>query len=468
MALSQQEEAELATLEKKSLNSSEEAELAALEARDKPSGMMDYIGRGLDYENMLTRAPLAQLSGLAKPGEITQAAKLQGRIPDSSELMRRAGVPAGKSLSDVLPSWLNPYEEPEKTRKDTWWPDKGGWFDPTARGLGGTIADITMSPSTYVPFLNMASIPGRLGKALVGAQKAISPSKWLGKGGEALYDSALRPVINEGERRGKTAVSDVFYKSGVWGSPRRWLEKTQEAGTKLKGARDAIMKEADDAGATLNRSEAFKPALDTLKDFRKRKLLDREQASEFIDSIRKKEWLDGTPPNLTDATAWKTQVNKGLPDHVWNQVKHLDEGEKLQQVLSTGLKEGVEKGVERTLSPQKAAEFAQHNSDLGQILSTQKSTLAAAQKSGKNAMDFADWLILSGEAPVVSAPAMWGVKKATDVARTPWAKSTLGYGLRKWGDSKLVGPIADAILRDQFRKQPKNLTNITPDEEKKK
>jgi hypothetical protein len=64
---------------------------------------------------------------------------LRGKAPASSEIMEKLGVPEGKSLSDILPEM---YSESGKGMRL----QKGGLFDPTARGTAGAALDVALDP----------------------------------------------------------------------------------------------------------------------------------------------------------------------------------------------------------------------------------------------------------------------------------------------------------------------------------
>ena len=101
---------------------------------------------------------------------------LKGEAPGSSEIMEKLGVKEGGSLSDIAPSL---YSETGKGLKL----QKGGLFDPTARGVAGLAADIITDPLTY---------------ATAGAAKAIGRGAELAE--EAPRQSALKRIL--GNQRG--------------------------------------------------------------------------------------------------------------------------------------------------------------------------------------------------------------------------------------------------------------------------
>jgi hypothetical protein len=145
MALTPQEEAELASLqhEAQGLSPSEEAELAALQGeagtapktlKEKLMGALQTGVKGLDYAGGATRGAVGVELGLVKPEEYRKALKFQGTFPNSDELLKRAGVPEGAHMSDYLGSL---YEDVPAGSGDhvvdSWMkPNKGGMLDFSA------------------------------------------------------------------------------------------------------------------------------------------------------------------------------------------------------------------------------------------------------------------------------------------------------------------------------------------------
>lgn len=106
-----------------------------LEPIQKPLG---YLG-GLSRE-ALTKTVVEPIVG-KEIGTREQA--LAGEYPQFSEVLKEAGVGPGYSLSDILPAM---YSETGKGIKL----QKGGLFDPTARGVAGGILDVVTDPLSYI------------------------------------------------------------------------------------------------------------------------------------------------------------------------------------------------------------------------------------------------------------------------------------------------------------------------------
>lgn len=164
MASKEEELKELAELE-------ELAQLEALAAQEAPKKEPSLKQRALEgtlqalnYVGGLGRGGVAAAlepvvgKDLVSPEEI-----MTGRVPGSSELMARAGVPEGYSLSDIVPGAFSQTGQGLPLQK-------GGMFDITARGVGGLVGDIALDPTTYV----LPMVKGA-GMAAKGARVALNP-----------------------------------------------------------------------------------------------------------------------------------------------------------------------------------------------------------------------------------------------------------------------------------------------------
>lgn len=219
--------------------------------------------------------------------------------PSSSELMDRAGVPAGAKLSDIAPGYGEPGNSP-------WYqPEKGGLLDPTVRGAGGLATDIAIDPLTYLSMgasaagkqaaqkgaveLATGSTKGLLDRGAGIAQKmgltdltkklaetkagqiavkaATAPTDIIKDLGTRLYRSTILPVEFEGAKYGKKDVADTMYRSGI-SSPLNLRESVSEANSKLIAARDRILTEAGSKGATLDMKNAMQEATDKIAEIR--------------------------------------------------------------------------------------------------------------------------------------------------------------------------------------------------------
>lgn len=233
------------------------------------------------------------------------------RFPDSAELLKRAGVPKGAQLSDVVPSL---YAKPGSMHP-AWQPEVGGAADPSVRGVAGFAGDIATDPLSWLsmggagaakeiagqsaskialeqaareaagpigraanavgdvaaPVGELLSMPGQVAAKLPGGAAATAvaqaPSALLSQVGKKLYKSVIRPVEHQGERFGKQAVSDTFYDAGIK-SPFGIPSKAAEATDTVMNARDALLQKAGEAGGVSSMEAATNTARQKIAEIR--------------------------------------------------------------------------------------------------------------------------------------------------------------------------------------------------------
>lgn len=143
------------------------AQSAPMEQPEEPSlkqRALETALQGLNYVGGLGRGTVAAAlepvvgKDLVSPEEI-----MTGKVPGSAQLMERAGVPEGWSLSTLVPSAFSETGEGLPLQK-------GGMFDPSIRGGAGVVADIALDPTTYL----LPMVKGT-GMAAKGAKVALNP-----------------------------------------------------------------------------------------------------------------------------------------------------------------------------------------------------------------------------------------------------------------------------------------------------
>ncbi len=311
MALTPEEQAELAQLEQQfaapqssGLTPEEEAELAALEAAQAPPEMgtgmkvLTGAGKALDYAGGISRAALANAIDAVKPGkemasykDLLQALKANPfdskapGAPSTAEYLERAGVPAGASLSDDFPGLFNETGDGLALQK-------GGWADPTLRGLAGFAGDIATDPMTYLTLGASAAkkaakaseiaarkgvaqaAPSALSKALTSkpataiARPLDAASEFVGK---KIYKSGLKAIDQEAAKFGKAPVSDLLMEKGIAGSAEGIQNQMDELGEALLKERQAVLREASKAGGKVSMREAMEPTLARVQQIRSSK-----------------------------------------------------------------------------------------------------------------------------------------------------------------------------------------------------
>jgi hypothetical protein len=221
------------------------------------------------------------------------------RFPSATEMMTRAGIPAGAKLSDYLGGYSEPGNAP-------WYkPEKGGMLDPSVRGTIGTGLDIATDPVTYAtlgaagaaraaskadivaqalkePATSMVgkvaeraggAVDSALSPLATAAEKAsstsvgnkvaqaasvASPSQNIGRLGKVLYNSTLLPIEAEGTKLGKSGVGDNFYKAGAWNSI-QLPDVADAASSKLSNATQGMEQAAEAAGKRGNPATIIAP-----------------------------------------------------------------------------------------------------------------------------------------------------------------------------------------------------------------
>jgi len=113
----------------------------AMEFGGKVIREAEPILRTLDYPAGLVRGAIAGgLEAATGRDDLVDIKDvIKGKAPSSGEILEKLGVPEGGSLSDVLPGMYS------KTGKGLAL-EKGGLFDPTARGVAGAAIDVALDP----------------------------------------------------------------------------------------------------------------------------------------------------------------------------------------------------------------------------------------------------------------------------------------------------------------------------------
>lgn len=319
-----------------------------------------------------------------------------------------------------------------------------------------------------------------------------TPAGAIKKAGEKLYESGIVPIIVDGEKVGKKFVSQTFRKHGIAGGAGTISKKAKKVADKLSSSVDDVISQAENAGATVNRKEAFQPLFDevfmlsesladnpqqvidaigdknlteegakflleaTAEAARKARAvppaqrlreIDAEEAINLLETFLG-EKLIGADPNLTVARKWKSRVNKGVP-----KVKRLenvspDLKARLSFVTAGGLKEAIENSVSRSLGPEVAQKFAQQNAELGTILTVQDSIQRmknAAQK--RDLLTSFDLMLLFGAGS--RGQALFTGKKIGDIVRGPRFKTLGGRTLER------LSTPASATVRESIRRSLK-------------
>jgi len=368
--------------------------------------------------------------------------------PSSAELMEEAGVPEGAKVSDY-------------TDKIS----KGGLLDFTLRGGGGLALDVATDPLTYLSFgTATAAKKGAQGAAKGGAKTllempvlkqaaafATAPSRAVSDMGKKIFSWGITPIEQAGEKFGKDAVADTMYKHRIKGSARAIEEKIGKTTGDLKRERDLVLRQADAAGATVDRGGAFQDFTDEIAQMVADRRISQEQGNKILDDALQT-YLQGGDPSTMLATQWKSDMYGELPNKVWEASKNPSIGQRLNKKASKGLKEGIENAVGKFSGRDAAETLKLKNKELGELLSVSPAAQRYAQQLDRRYL-VTPWDVggagfggMVGGSPGAGA-AMIGAKKLLEIGRLPSVRTNTGAFLRDVSEGPLSGPFLDILTR---------------------
>jgi hypothetical protein len=421
-----------------------EARLAELEASEMPEveepGILEMAGRGLNLAGGAVRGTLA---GAIEPligKDIISAEEIaSGTVPGSAELMDRAGVGEGFSLSDIAPGMYSETGEGLTFQK-------GGFFDPTARGIVGLAADIATDPLTYLAAPLKAAQAARAGtvagKALKLAEIAVNPmgeavagvGTGLQKGGKALYKSAFEKADQALETRyGKGSIADILKSRGFKGSAQKAIEKTQEINKQLGEQIGSYRQKADLTGILekpldFTQAEKVVQKYQVSSDPEMMSIADNLQ--QILDSYK------GMPAKTATelATVKRTNLDMAGGDTAFDMLKSSPDRAKaeLRRAIGKSLGEAEDSAIKQSLSPKEFKDYIQTKRDYGVTTKYAQKELNKLARNelvrtgvAPSAVDVMGTAaaIASGQ-PV--AMAGMAAKKARDIMRLTGTKTRLG------------------------------------------
>ena len=356
------------------------------------AALADLAGRALDYGAGFGRTGAGKL-GVIPGVESEKVTKedfinaLMGKAPSSEELLQRSGAEEG------LPTF--------------------------AKGLA---IDVALDPLTYLSFGTAPTIKAA-GKA----------AKLVEKAGEKIYRSApmMQALDKQAIKMNKkfadevvTKPSEILMKAGISGTNENIAKESGNLMDALLTKRDAILKQADEAGAVVDPNEAMK-YLDLKKSeyvggknpYKKQAA---EKVSEQVFDYRQLEPL--TPSEMAEVNAdfytkFKDAYRKG-------DVGKIEDTLIKQQ--GYGTKKAIENSVERAL-PGMGQELAKTNADLSALLTVQKKLSSEGSKQGKKMITEVD--------AIVGAFNPWAAvaKKGAALTMSDFGRTTGGRGIRSLG-----------------------------------
>lgn len=405
-----------------------------IQVEENPSFLekaVDLGLRGLDYAGGLTRTALADAIGEDKTvtGDDWVNA-LKGKALSSNEILEKEGVPAGGSLSQILPSLYS------DTGNEWLKFQRGGPFDATPRGAVGLGLDIITDPLTYLTF--GASAGSKTAKALQPVGSAIK------KTGEKIYKSGLKPFDAVTEDMAKTSASEVMTKYGIGGTTKQIEKQVGNVAKELLEKKNQLLQYADKSGATINMRDATydvrKNLLDVKKGidpiYKKRTRGVKEEVSEY----RK---LGELTPSQVDEL--KASLYRDINDNAFNPLKKNTIKDDFRKSTAKGLKESIEETLSK-LEPGLGDELKNTNDELSTMLTIKDALRKEVKKADKkNIVSSVD----GGLAGVALKDPLLGVglltgKKLSDLSKTTLFRTMSGKGLKSVGEAP---PLIDVLAR---------------------
>lgn len=365
-------------------------------------------------------------------------------FPTSSEMLEKAGLDKGGSLSDILP-----YADPNKSHP--WYqPEKGGMLDFTGRGAAGTALDEGMNPLNYISLGEAGALKKTLRQSasrraldpeimnMSKAEKAASkiamelpdgkvrsvlgtaasfPSKISRWFGERSYNSTLLPVEHEAEKYGKEAVGQTMYNAGI-ASPHNLNDKAEKAAeTLLKPVNQMMEKSAEMGGRVdfttdmriarenIEKLRGIKsPSAHDLADVLEEKVKEMEKISSGVaDKVEvipgqityNEQFPYGTPATkvipgkapspytASEMAKVKTFESNDIPARAYKDNMNLNNVTAGMKKVTSARKEAVENVVSRTLGPEAADNLRELNAEAGKLLSTRTSQGAVSRQADR-------------------------------------------------------------------------------------
>lgn len=462
-----------------------EARLAELEAPPAPEepGFLEKTGRAL---NLIGGAGRGSIAGALEPiigKDIVSAEEVKsGTVPGASELMARAGVPEMATLSQILENRarINPlfkilammYSETGEGLAL----EKGGMFDPTARGAVGLAADVLTDPTTYLAAplkaAQLAKAGTTAGKALKLGEILINPmgeavggiGAGFKKGGEKLYKSAFEKADQAlATRYGKGSIADILKSRGFKGSAQEALEKTQEINKQL-GEKIGEFRTKADLTGTLTQPINFDAAEKVVQKYRvasdPKMMAIADNLQEVLDSYK------GMPPKSATELATIKRLNLDMAggDTAFDVLKSSpDRAEaELRRALGKSLGEAEDSAVKQSLSPEQYKEYIKTKRDYGTTTKYAQKELNKLARGEMTRTGVAPSAVdVMGTAAAIASGqpiAMGGMaaKKARDIMRLTGTKTRLGPAMEAFGGGvqATASKIPPQVWLEMLRSKP--------------
>lgn len=224
---------------------------APVEEKSFGQKALETAGKVADYTSGLGRTALAGAvdigAGIAgKDADLYRAGDwskaIKGEATTGNEILERAGVDQGGAASDILPFMYNETGEGPALQK-------GGWADPTGRGVAGFALEQAVDPLTYLSLGGSIAAKGAVKSGTEAAGKGLASI------GQKVFKNAraMQHADRAALESGKTLMpSTVLLEHGVWGTGKTLESQTTKLAKELDQSARAATKAAEDAGAAIN------------------------------------------------------------------------------------------------------------------------------------------------------------------------------------------------------------------------
>lgn len=329
--------------------------------------------------------------------------------PSASEYADRLGIPKGGSISDMAPGAFSAPGSGGLFHMRG--PEKGGPLDWTPRGVALTLGEAATDP--------LNSVMAKMGTTPI--QDALQST------GKYAYRSGLKipDIAAENMGKGPNAVSDLFFKNGITGSPASIATQSDNLAQKLLDQRNAMINQATEAGAHPNMEQALAPAKTQLQSLI---MSGDPSVQDILPALKEKlaSYQNSSPIDLNAQSSWKTNLYNALPQSAWANAAKTSVGKDFQKTMARGLKEDIENSANGA-TPGLGDNIADTNADLGTTLSAQKYLDNEAAKSiRRNNLTSVDPMVFAlGHTAGIGAPAL-AAKKGADILKGSWARTVGG------------------------------------------
>lgn len=429
-------------------------------AQAKDAGLkgLSTLGKGLDYAGGVVRTAGAYPFVKQVTGQDVVNA-LKANPLSGNEILQKAGVPQGGSLSDAVPSIYSP-------TGDEWTKfQKGGPLDPTARGAGGLALEVATDPLALggMAAKGMAGAAMKAGRALSPAEKVLQyATRPIGAGledlGKARYSSALRGVDESLKAGGKLPVSPTFIQNGMPVGTMQGLRDDAKAFAKKAGqAMSNIEQTAAQKGATVNMLPAMNDSMELASEMRSSPHPEVRAAGAKLDEITASYLDKGEKVPVDQAREWSSEANNLASEQAFNpmtagSVPFAAEGNK---EIGQGLKDQVYKSI-NSVTPDAGQAYQNANQQYATLASKdakREFKNAAKVERKKNAITLFDAGLGTAAISHPSALSILAGKKGMEVLNSAVGRTGTGRGLYELGnkgDQLLRRP---SVWQDLYNKQ---------------